>query len=97
MPEENNRSPRRRPVDVLFGEAVELTPKPTTPEAKPALAQAPGYMVESPRPVTSLRPPPPEFPTDWQTAAPPEAVTPTETLTAPIPATDPVAPPPCLS
>ena len=93
MPENYSRSPRRRPVDVLFGETVELKPKPTAVEEKNTVAQAPGYMVEAPRPVTSLRPPPPEFPTDWQVVSP-EPVVVAETPALPIPVTDPVAPPP---
>ncbi|MDL1897947.1 hypothetical protein FBQ82_16955 [Anaerolineae bacterium CFX7] len=75
MPDDHSRSPRRRPVDVLFGEEVELKPKPSTANAAAPVAQAPGYMIEAPRPVTNLRPPPPEFPTDWRVTPPPEAAT----------------------
>lgn len=71
MPQEPARSPRRRPVDVLFGEEVQLKPTAQEPDTKQA---TPGYMVEPPRPVTSLRPPPPEFPNDWHGHAPPEPV-----------------------
>lgn len=91
MADESNRSPRRRPVDMLFGEDVQL--KPTAQEADTKQA-TPGYMVEPPRPVTSLRPPPPEFPNDWRATAPPEPALmmdlPVEIPTQP----DPVAPPP---
>lgn len=71
MPQEPARSPRRRPVDVLFGEEVQLKPTAQEPDTKQA---QPGYMVEPPRPVTSLRPPPPEFPNDWRGNTPPEPV-----------------------
>lgn len=74
MPDNNSNSPRRRPVDVLFGEEVELKPKPTAAQDKAPIAQAPGYMVEAPRPITSVRPPPPEFPTEWQMTMPPEVI-----------------------
>lgn len=73
MQDDNFRSPRRRPVDVLFGEQIELTPKPSA-DPKSPVPEAPGYMVEAPRPVTNLQPPPPEFPNDWRTTTPPEAV-----------------------
>src|SRR5215210_3391050 len=91
MADESIRSPRRRPVDVLFGEEVQL--KPTAPEAD-AKQATPGYMVEMPRQVTSVRPPPPEFPNDWRATAPPEPA-PMMDLLIQIPAQpDPVAPPP---
>lgn len=91
MADESTRSPRRRPVDVLFGEQVEL--KPTVPDAD-AKQATPGYMVEMPRPVTSVRPPPPEFPNDWRATAPPEPA-PMMDLPLEIPTQpDPVAPPP---
>ena len=91
MADDSNRSPRRRPVDVLFGEQVEL--KPTAPEADTKQA-TPGYMVEMPRPVTAVRPPPPEFPNDWRATAPPDPV-PVMELPIEIPAVpDPIAPPP---
>lgn len=94
MPDENSRSPRRRPVDVLFGEEVELKPQPTISDAKTPAAQTPGYMVEAPRPVTNLRPPPPEFPNDWRATTPPEVVT---VIEPPMPAAqtaESIAPPP---
>lgn len=92
MADDNNRSPRRRPVDVLFGEEVQL--KPTVPEPDTQPAAPGGYMVEPPRPVTSVRPPPPEFPNDWRVNAPPEPATVME-ISMEIPAEpDPVAPPP---
>lgn len=89
MTNEATSAPRRRPVDVLFGEEVELKPKPTEPEANVKQA-TPGYMVEPPRPVTNLRPPPPEFPTDWRATAPPEPAVVVETPAAP----QVIAPPP---
>lgn len=91
MPQDPTRSPRRRPVDVLFGEDVQLKPTAQETDAK---QPTPGYMVEPPRPVTSLRPPPPEFPTDWRGNAPPELASvkepPAEILSKP----ESVAPPP---
>ncbi len=72
MAEPTERSPRRRPVDVLFGEEIQL--KPTAPEPQ-ADTSPPGYMVEPPRPVVTVRPPPPEFPSDWSASAPPEPAT----------------------
>ncbi len=94
MPDDNARSPRRRPVDVLFGEEVELKPKPSAANAAAPAAQTPGYMVEAPRPVTALRPPPPEFPTDWRAATPPEAVTVSEPPAENFAAVENVVPPP---
>lgn len=91
MADESTRSPRRRPVDVLFGEEVQL--KPNVPEADTKQA-TPGYMVELPRPVTSVRPPPPEFPNDWRATAPPE---PAAVVELPVELVKPepvVAPPP---
>ncbi len=96
MAELNARSPRPRPVDLLFGEDVELKPKPTAPEPEVRASQTPGYLVEPPRPVTSLRPPPPEFPTEWRVVVPPEpavVVTPEPQPLLETPA-DTVAPPP---
>src|SRR5436305_9355442 len=90
MADEPTRSPRRRPVDVLFGEEVQL--KPTVPEAD-AKQTTPGYMVELPRPVTSVRPPPPEFPNDWRATAPPEPAAVIE-LPVELIKPEPVAPPP---
>lgn len=91
MADEPTRSPRRRPVDVLFGEEIQL--KPTVPEAE-TKPPTPGYMVELPRPVTSVRPPPPEFPNDWRATAPPEPAA-VINLPAQVPAQpDPIAPPP---
>ena len=56
MSDDSARSPKRRPVDALFGEEMELT-KAGTVESKDAKkAPAPGYMVEPPRPATVLRP-----------------------------------------
>lgn len=65
MPDPSNPLPRRRPVDALFGEEVELQPKPAAP-ADDTRITTPGYKVEPPRPVTTLRPPPPELPNDWR-------------------------------
>jgi hypothetical protein len=93
MPDDNSHSPRRRPVDVLFGEEMELKPKPAAADEKDSAAQAPGYMVEAPRPVTVLRPPPPEFPSDWR-VAPPEPVSVTDMSVETTPLAEPVAPPP---
>lgn len=93
MSQDPTRSPRRRPVDVLFGEQVELKPKQSAPETD-TKQNPPGYMVEPPRPVTSLRPPPPEFPNDWHASAPPEPV---KVIETPAPASAPadvVTPPP---
>lgn len=91
MADESNRSPRRRPVDVLFGEQVQLTPTAAEPDTKQA---TPGYMVEPPRPVTSVRPPPPEFPNDWRVTTPPEPVIVIETPAVLPIQPDPVLPPP---
>lgn len=93
MADKSNRAPRRRPVDVLFGEEVQLKPTASEPDSKQA---TPGYMVEPPRPVTTVRPPPPEFPSDWHVAAPPELVTAVEApVVAVAPAdADPIVPPP---
>ena len=93
MAQETMRSPRRRPVDVLFGEEVELKPKPTASETD-AKQATPGYMVESPRPVTNLRPPPPEFPNDWRAPSTPEPVVVVEPPPQMQAQPDPVAPPP---
>lgn len=90
MADETFRSPRRRPVDVLFGEEVQLKPSVPEPEIKPA---TPGYMVEPPRPVTSVRPPPPEFPNDWRATAPPEPAAVIEATMEPA-QPDPILPPP---
>jgi hypothetical protein len=94
MPDDNSHSPRRRPVDVLFGEEIELKPKPATADEKDSAAQTPGYMVEAPRPVTVLRPPPPEFPSDWRVVTPPEPVSVTDMPVETAPLAEPVAPPP---
>ncbi|MBI4674771.1 MAG: hypothetical protein HY741_24260 [Chloroflexi bacterium] len=75
MSDASSHAPRRRPVDVLFGEEIELKPKPASSEDDARLVQTPGYMVEPPRPVTSVRPPPPEYPSDWRVTALPEPVT----------------------
>lgn len=91
MADEPNRSPRRRPVDVLFGEEMTLTPAAPEPEMQ---TTTPGYMVEPPRPVVSVRPPPPEFPNDWQAMAQPEPARVMEPPTELGPSTDPIAPPP---
>lgn len=93
MAQETMRSPRRRPVDVLFGEEVELKPKPTAAETDAKQAM-PGYMVEPPRPVTSVRPPPPEFPNDWRATPTPEPVVVVEPPLQIQAQPDPVAPPP---
>jgi len=94
MSNDNSQSPRRRPVDVLFGEEIELKSKSAVTDAQAPLAQPPGYMVEAPRPVIPLRPPPPEFPNDWRATTPPEVVTIFETLTLSAPTSENVAPPP---
>ncbi len=91
MSEELTRAPRRRPVDVLFGEEVQL--KPTAPETD-AKQATPGYMVEPPRPVTNLRPPPPEYPNDWRVNAPPEPVAVIESPSVVALKPDPIVPPP---
>lgn len=92
MADDTQRSPRRRPVDVLFGEQVQLTPTAPEVDAKPTSPG--GYMVEAPRPVTSVRPPPPEFPNDWRVNAPPEPAAIMEfPIEIPVEA-DPIAPPP---
>ena len=93
MAEDTLPSPRRRPVDALFGEDVDLKPKPTTQDTD-AKQATPGYMVESPRPVNSLRPPPPEFPNDWHVNAPPEQVMVIEPPQEFIATPDPIMPPP---
>lgn len=92
MADDTQRSPRRRPVDVLFGEEVVL--KPTAPEADAKQATSGGYMVEPPRPVTSVRPPPPEFPNDWRVNAPPEPAMVMELPVEIVSEPDPIAPPP---
>lgn len=93
MPNENQRAPRRRPVDVLFGEEVELKPKPSVSDADPKQSAA-GYMVEAPRPVTTVRPPPPEFPSDWRISPLPEPAAVIE-LPLEMPAqTEPIVTPP---
>lgn len=94
MSNDNSQSPRRRPVDVLFGEEIELKSKSAVTDAQAPSAQPPGYMVEAPRPVIPLRPPPPEFPNDWRATTPPEVVTIFETLTLSAPTSENVAPPP---
>lgn len=94
MSDESSRAPRRRPVDILFGEEVELKPKPPSAEDDARVAQAPGYMVEAPRPVTSVRPPPPEYPGDWRVTAPPEVVTLVEPAVESVPAQPAPLPPP---
>lgn len=94
MQDDNSRSPRRRPVDVLFGEEVELKPKPSATDPKTPVAQPPGYMVEAPRPVTNLRPPPPEFPNEWRATTPPEVVTVFEPPLQTVPAAENIVPPP---
>ncbi len=91
MADDISRSPRRRPVDMLFGEEVQL--KPNVPEAEPKPA-APGYMVEPPRPVTAVRPPPPEYPNDWRVNTPPEPAALPDIPIELMLQTDPVAPPP---
>ena len=91
MADETIRSPRRRPVDVLFGEDIQLKPATPEPDAKQT---TPGYMIEPPRPVTSVRPPPPEFPSDWRAAAPPEPAGVMEPLVEIPTRPDPIAPPP---
>lgn len=93
MQDDNSRSPRRRPVDVLFGEQVELTPKPSA-DPKTPVAQTPGYMVEAPRPVTNLRPPPPEFPNAWHATTPPEVVTAFEPPPETLPVSESISAPP---
>lgn len=92
MADDTQRSPRRRPVDVLFGEEVQL--KPAVPEMDATSAASGGYMVEPPRPVTSVRPPPPEFPNDWQVHAPPEPAAIMEIPMEIVAEPDPIAPPP---
>jgi hypothetical protein len=94
MPDESSRSPRRRPVDLLFGEDVEVKPKLNTPARDTRAPQAPGYLVEPPRPVTSLRPPPPEFPSDWHVSQPPEQASVMDAPVQVIAPLDLVAPPP---
>ena len=86
--------PRRRPVDLLFGEDVELKPKLNPVENNPRAPQTSGYMVEPPRPVTSLRPPPPEFPNDWRVNEPPEQAMVMDAPVEVIAPLDPIAPPP---
>ncbi len=78
-------NPKRRPVDLLFGEADDvalapnatLSPRTSTPEGREArdrseLRPTPSYMVEPPRPPTILRPPPPQLPADWRLSSPVE-------------------------
>lgn len=93
MSDDTTRPPRRRPVDVLFGEDMDLTPRSSAPD--PDAPRAPGYMVELPRPVTSVRPPPPEFPSDWRATVPAQVVSPPASVPAGTPpAPDLVEPPP---
>jgi len=94
MSNDNSHSPRRRPVDVLFGEEVELKSKSAVADSQTPLTQSPGYMVEAPRPVIPLRPPPPEFPNDWRATTLPEVVTVFETPIINAPTSENVAPPP---
>lgn len=94
MADTNLRSPRPRPVDVLFGEDVELLPKQTVAEPETRTPQTQGYLVEPPRPVTNLRPPPPEFPNEWRVVAPAEAATLIEPEIQVQVHPDPIAPPP---
>lgn len=92
MADDTQRSPRKRPVDVLFGEEVQLKPAVPEVDAKPATSG--GYMVEPPRPVTSVRPPPPEYPNDWRVNAPPEPAAVMEVAVEIPSAPDMIAPPP---
>lgn len=94
MPEEKQRTPRRRPIDVLFGEDVELKPKRAAPESDAPTQQTPGYMVEAARPVTNLTPPPPEMPNEWRVSAPPQPVKVEETPSPTLQPAETIAPPP---
>ena len=53
MPNEKTTPPKRRPVDLLFGE--EIDPQPTAqPRSKETLGSTSGYMVELPRPSNAV-------------------------------------------
>lgn len=97
MQDESARPPRRRPVDALFGEPIELAPKPNEAETAKNKSQTPGYLVEPPRPAPFLRPPPPEFPNDWRAIAPPEPGAPAVVPFQPvIQVSEPVPAPPSI-
>lgn len=98
MPDDSARSPRRRPVDALFGEQVELNPKSAEIDSSKAKQKAttPGYQVEPPRPAPILRPPPPEFPNDWRAIAPSEPISAAAVLEESLVA-EPVPAPPAVA
>ncbi|HZQ10113.1 MAG TPA: hypothetical protein VFD70_26285 [Anaerolineae bacterium] len=75
MPDEKTRASRRRPIDVVIGQDIELQSNPIESEPDPRAQSPSGFMVEPPRPAPSVQAPPPRFPNDLRASAPPQPVT----------------------